>query len=139
MNQTSFDGEVSQVSMMTEVGEITILPWHQSMTTMVVPSIIKITPSQVPESGFIIDQGIIAISIGKWLCQIIWEEITVLTSISITNSSEQKEVLESMKQKMEEQIAHIKTEWTLEELEQALIEMEKIWAELRIAKLKNID
>jgi F0F1-type ATP synthase epsilon subunit len=86
----------------------------------------SIIPAQMPESGYIIEQGMIKISVGKGLLQIVGNEITVLTSVSITSTSQSKEILAQMKVDMEEQLAKIKEEGNAEELEIALIQMEKI-------------
>ncbi|MEY3197600.1 MAG: hypothetical protein RL023_153 [Candidatus Parcubacteria bacterium] len=99
---------------------------------------ISIIPSQIPESGYIIEQGVMKISVGKGLLQIVGDEITVLTSVSVTNASQSQEVLAQMKADMEEQLSKIKEEGNAEELEKALIEMEKIGAELRMAKIGNV-
>jgi hypothetical protein len=56
----------------------------------------------------------------------------------VTSAIESREVLEQMKADMESQLSQIKEEGNVEDLEKALIEMEKIGAELRMAKIGNI-
>jgi F0F1-type ATP synthase epsilon subunit len=56
MNQTSFSGDIEKLTISTETGEITILPGHQPITSIVVPGMVSIIPSQMPETGYIIQQ-----------------------------------------------------------------------------------
>ena len=52
-----YEGEVEQVTLPTESGEITLLPGHIPLTSVVGAGILRCTPSQLPEdTGYVINQ-----------------------------------------------------------------------------------
>lgn len=53
-----YAGEVELVTIPTEGGEITILPGHIPLTTVVSAGILRCTPAQLPiDTGYVINQG----------------------------------------------------------------------------------
>jgi hypothetical protein len=62
----------------------------------------------------------------------------VTTSVGTSGSQETTEVLEKMYADMVVKIAQIKTDGNEEDLEDAIMHMEKITANLRIAKIGNV-
>lgn len=61
-----FAGEVEQVTLPTEIGELTILPGHIPLTSVVSAGILRCTPAQIPEdTGYVINQGQIHIGVSK--------------------------------------------------------------------------
>ncbi len=134
-----FAGEVEQVTLPTESGEITLLPGHIPLTSVVGAGILRCTPSQLPEdTGFVINQGQIHIGVSKGLLYVDGTNLIVLTSLATTTPSESQEVLEQMQTKLQAELEKIKHEWSDEDLEHALLSLEKVTAELRLSKLSHV-
>lgn len=66
------------------------------------------------------------------------QEIIVTTSVATSSTKETAEVLEQMRTDMLAKIAQIKDEGNQEDLEEAIMNMEKITADLRIAKISHV-
>lgn len=62
----------------------------------------------------------------------------ITTSAATSSPSESEEVLTKMKADMEKQLATIRDDGNAEDLERALENMEKIQAELKLAKIGNL-
>lgn len=90
------------------------------------------------QADYVIVDGKIVISIARWLLLVHEDDIIVTTSVWTNSPKETTEVLEKMQKDMEERINRIKMEGNEDELEEALIHMEKITSDLRMAKIKNV-
>lgn len=131
-----FAGDVEQVTIPTATGELTLLPGHVPLTTVVSAGILRCTPSQLPEdTGYVINQGQIHMGISTGLLFIDGKTIMVLTSLAITSVSESEEVLLAMQAQLQADLAKIKDDDFPEDLEHTLKSLEKITAELRLSKL----
>lgn len=134
-----YEGEVEQLTIPTEGGEITILPDHQPLATVVIPWILKLKPAQVPEdTGFVIDQGTIAISVSKGLMFVDGEKILVTTTAATKSPTESEEVLESMQIEMKQKLDAIRVSGNQEDIEEAITNLEKITADLRLSRLSGM-
>ena len=134
-----FTGHVDKATIPTEIGEITILPGHQPLSTVVVPGLAHLHATELPEGhGFLLNNGAVVLSVSKGLLYVDGEEIVITTSAATASPEETEEVLMEMSLKMEEDLAKIKEEGNVDNLEEAMINMEKINADLRLVKMKNI-
>ena len=66
------------------------------------------------------------------------ENIIITTSAATTSPEESDEVLQQMQKDMEAQLEKIKVEGSVEDLEKAMINLQKVTADLRLAKLKHV-
>ena len=122
----------------TEVGEITILPWHQPLSTIVLPGLLRVylDPSYDGDTtDLVMDADAVVMSVSKWLMMTDGAQTTITTSLATTSLSESEEVLQQMKADMEASLATIRETGNAEDLEVALANMDKINADIRLAKL----
>lgn len=120
----------------TLAGEITVLPDHIPLTSVIKPGLVRITPEQLPEeTGFMIMQGEIHLSVSKGLLFVDGSSLIITTSAATTTPEESAEVLKQMQQEMEAQLEKIRVEGSVEDVEKALINLQKVNADLRLAKL----
>ena len=134
-----FTGEIEKVTIPTEVGEITILPWHQPLASVVNAWLIKIFPVDAPEDGeYIMDQGAITVSVSRGMVFLDGETILVTITAATKSPEESAEVLEKMREDMVAELEKIRVEGNQEDLEQAMINIEKVTADLRLSKLGKV-
>lgn len=135
--KTIFEWEIKQITLPTEIGDVTILPWHAPMVTALKPWIIKIIPSkEIPNNEFIFSKNTISLSVSKWMAFVDGKIVRVVTAVATTSPAETEKELESKKIKLEEEIKQLRKMWSLEEIEKSLIQLEKINADIRLKKLK---
>jgi F-type H+-transporting ATPase subunit epsilon len=138
MNQIAFSGHVDEVIIPTEIGEISILPDHQPLTSIVRPGLVGIIPAQPTDTWYVIDQDMIKISVGSGVVQVIDDEIVILTAMSVVTPTQSKEVLEKLYADTQADLASIDVQTNPEALEKALHDMEVIDAELRLARIAGV-
>lgn len=97
-------------------------------------------PEEMPtaEQWRVINDGHIIIAVSKGLVMINHDEVVVTIAVWTNTVKESVEVLEKMRQDMDEKIAQIKVDWNEASLEEAMNHMEKINADLRIAKIGHV-
>lgn len=78
------------------------------------------------------------IAVSKGLVLVDGKTIVITTSAATTSPEESAEVLEDMKKKMSDDLEKIKVDGNAEDLEKALENMEKIQADIRLVKMRNI-
>jgi len=66
------------------------------------------------------------------------ESILITTSAATKNPQETEEVMLQMKQKMEEELKRIRQDGSIEDIEHIVVNLEKITADLRLVKLKQL-
>lgn len=137
-DQVLYTGSISSLTVPTELWEITILPGHQPLVSVVRQGMLRIIPntSVSKEDGYILEDGKIVIAVSKGLLSIQADTIIITTSAATASVQETTEVLETMRAAMEEKIKQIKVEGNEQDLEEAIENLEKITAELRLAKIK---
>lgn len=135
-----FDGSVTKVTIPTEAWEITVLPNHQPLATVTKEwlMIISVADDAVIADEYVVQEWKIYIAVTKWMAFIDGEQVIVSTSAAISSPSESTEVLQAMKADMEAELDKIKADGNKEELESALMNLEKVTADLRLSKLKNV-
>jgi F0F1-type ATP synthase epsilon subunit len=131
---------VQKVTIPTQIGEITVLPWHHPLISVVASWLVRLVPEEMPtgEQWRVINDGHIIIAVSKGLVMINHDEVVLTIAVWTNTVKESVEVLEKMRQDMDEKIAQIKTDWNQESLEDAFNHMEKISADLRIAKIGHV-
>ena len=127
IDKVVFEWEVKEVTLPTEIGDVKILPWHTPMVTALKPWILSINQEKKWETS---------ISIGKWMVFVDGKIIRIATSSATTKANESKEDLEKKKYKLEEYIKELRKKWSIEKIEETLIQLEKINADLKLKKLK---
>ena len=135
-----YDSEIKKVTIPTESGDITVLPGHMPLVSVVKPWLVTIWPTEqdfTKNEKFIFSDEKITVSISKWMVYIDWKNISVVTSIATSNPEWDENTLTSMKQELEEKIIELKKQWSIEEIERSLIKLEKIRADIQLVKLKN--
>lgn len=132
--------QIEKVTLPTEIGEITILPGHHPLISVIKTGMIRLVPTEMPagDSEYVIVDGHVVIAVSKWLLAVTDQEIIVTTSVATSSTKETAEVLEQMRADMLAKIAQIKDEGNQEDLEEAIMNMEKITADLRIAKISHV-
>jgi len=134
-----YTGEVTKVTIPTEVGEITVLPEHQPLISIVKAGLLRISPEMLPNTNeFVTENGQVILSVSKGLVYIDGKEIVVTTAVATTSPQESADVLEQMRIQMQEDLEKIKLEGNEEDLEEAMINLEKITADIRLAKMKYV-
>lgn len=108
--QKIFDDEVKQVSIPTESGEITVLPHHVPLTTVIKPWLIKILPTQgekYTNKTFIFEEQYITLSSSDGIAYINSDEVIIMVTSSTINGSdidegEREKNLQQLEQEREE-------------------------------------
>ncbi len=135
-----FKGEAKKITVPTERGQITILPHHQPLVSVVVPGIVKIgvEDQELKKKFWISEQEEdIFLSVSKWVLYVDGENVYILTSAASADVKQKLEVLEKMKQELEEELRKLKSKGSVEEIEKALINLQKISADIKLYKLKH--
>ena len=132
-----FEWEIKQITLPTEIGDVTVLPWHAPMVTVLKPGIMRIVPAkEVSTNEFIFTKNTISLSISKWMAFVDGKIVRVVTAVATTSLAETEKELESKKTKLEEEIKQLRKMWSLEDIEKSLIQLEKINADIKLKKLK---
>lgn len=144
-DKTIFEWEVIKVNMPTENGEIWVLPWHIPLSTVVKPGIVKITLHSTEKdkilksTDFLFDDNQdIVLSVWRWLLFVDGETILVVTSAATTSPQQSEELLLKNKENLEKQISDLKNHGSIEDLEKALLDLQKIHADLKLYQMKWI-
>ena len=137
---TIFTGEVLKATLPSSVGEITILPWHQPLATIVQSGVVSFVPQNKDaiDEKMVWSEDQVIIAVWAWLAHVDGSRITVTTSVTSTSPSESKEILATMKADLENQLEALKVEGNDADIEQAIQNLDKVTADLRVAKLKNV-
>ncbi|MCK9466915.1 MAG: F0F1 ATP synthase subunit epsilon [Candidatus Absconditabacterales bacterium] len=136
--KTIFEGEIKEVILPTEIGDVKILGGHTPMVTVLKPGIINLIPSKkISSNEFIIGKNnSISLSIGKGMAFVDGRVVKVVVSSATTSPTESTKELESKKIELEEKIKKLRKSGSLEEIEKSLILLDKINADIRLKQLK---
>jgi len=131
--------EISKITLPTETGEITILPWHQPLTSVVKPGIVSFVPAgPIWDGDYIVVDGRVQVSVSRGLVLVDGASVVITTSAATMSPAESAEVLQQMKADMATELEKIRDDGNAEDIEKALENMAKVEADLRLVKLKNI-
>ena len=87
---------------------------------------------------YVIDGGNVSISVSKGILFVDGQSIIITTSAATTSPEESAEVLQQMQKDMEAQLEKIRVDGSVEDLEAAMINLQKVTADLRLVKLKHV-
>jgi len=126
-----YQGEIEKISIPTENGSLKVMDGHAPMVTSVKPGIIKLWPMEnhikVGDEMFVsTSKGMVFID-GK-IVRIVSAEATLAPEQSESELLQNKRILE-------DKIKRLKTEWSIEEIEKALIKLEKTNADIELKKM----
>lgn len=135
-----FDWKVEKATIPTESGDITILPDHMPLVSVIKPWLMTIWPSDKDFSknqNFIFSDEKITVSLSKWMVYVDGKSISVVTSIATSSPEWNEDSLNEMKKDLEDKIVELKKQWSIEEIERSLIKLEKIRADIKLVQLKK--
>jgi len=126
-----YEWEIEKTSIPTENGNLKVMDGHPPMVTSIKPGLIKLWPMknniQVGDEMFVsTSKGMVFID-GK-IVRIVSAEATLAPEESESMLLENKRILE-------EKIKRLKNEWSIEEIEKALIKLEKTNADIELKKM----
>lgn len=75
------------------------------------------------------------VSTSKWMVFIDGKVVRIVSAEATLAPEESENTLMQNKKNIEEKIKRLKTEWSIEEIEKALIKLEKINADLELKKM----
>jgi len=135
-----YNGEISKVTVPTEEGEITVLNNHQPLASVVKAGLIVITPvGEIQNSDeYVVENWTIVMALSKGMLMVDGAHVIVTTSAATTSPSESAEVLQEMQAGLQAELEKIKVEGNQEDLEAAIMNLEKVTADLRLAKFKKV-
>jgi len=127
----------------TAAWEIGILPHHISLTSIVVPGLVRFLPKDkatstfMEDTEFLFENDMITLSVGKGLVYLDGDKVELLVNWATTDVDSDATVLEKIKQDLEKEIEHIKLKWDINQLEKAYLSLQKITADLKLHKIKH--
>ena len=127
---------VEEVIVPVKDGEIGILPWHAMYAWVVKWGLCKFRTSE-DKNDFLKDGEYNVVSIWDGVVYTDWNEVRIAVSEANATLDIDEEELQKMKEKLEKEIEEIKAKWSIEEIEKALLSMNKIIADLELAKIKK--
>lgn len=138
-DKTIYEGEVTKITVPTEEGDITVLPHHQPLSSVVKSWILSLSPVEMPTwDEYVITWTTVNFSVSKWIVFVDGTNVIITTSAATTSPAESAEVLATMQAEMQATLEKIKVEWSVEDLEKAMMNLEKVTADLRLSKLKRV-
>ena len=128
-----FEGEINKIILPTELGDIIIKPWQKPMVMPLKPGIITISAKgKIKEKDFVFSNESISISISKWMPFVNEDLVKIATTVATTKISQDEKQLKDKKMKLEKEIRELRKKGSLEEIENSLIKLEKVNADLKL-------
>lgn len=131
-----FEWEVLEAVVPTQWWEITILPNHTPLVTITKWWLCKFKTEQSIED-LLSDEWFYVVAIWDWTLYTDGENILMTVYSADTTTDLTEEQLQEEKKKLEEEIERLKAKWSIEELEKAFINMNKILADIKLANIKK--
>jgi len=130
------DTDVEEVVVPVKDGEIGILPGHALYSGVVKWGLCKFRLSE-NKWDFLKEGDYAVVSVGDGVVYTDWNEVRLAVSEANATIDVDEEELLKMKEKLEKEIEEIKAKGSVEEIEKALLSMNKIIADLELAKIKK--
>jgi len=130
------DEEVKEVIVPIKDWEIGILPWHEVYAGVVKWGLCKFKLSS-DNWDFITENDYAVVSVWDWVVYTDGNEVRMAVSQADVNIDVDEEELLKMKENLEKEIEEIKAKGSVEDIEKALLNMNKILADIQLAKLKK--
>ena len=135
-NGTLVDTEVEEVVVPVKDGEVGILPHHAPYTGVVKGGLCKFKLSE-NKDDFLTQWDYAVVSVWDGVVFTDGKEVRLAVSEANSTIDINEEELQKMKEKLEKEIEELKAKWSIEEIEKALLHMNKIIADLELAKIKK--
>ncbi len=126
-----YQGEIEKISIPTETGNLKVMDGHPPMVTSVKPGIIKVWPME----NHIKVGDEMYVSSSKGMVFIDGKIVRIVSAEATLAPEESESTLLQNKKNFEEKIKRLKTEWSIEEIEKALIKLEKINADIELKRM----
>lgn len=136
--------DIKQITVDTMSGQITILPGHDNLISVLKPGIIKIVPSESKTDrkfSFLIDKEFVAFGVLGGVCKIEWNDVQILTNMVLLDNVNPIELLQEMKQSLLNKVHNwiwsdngsTESDYDLE------LQIQKIDVEMKLAMRKRKD
>jgi len=126
-----YQGEIEKMSIPTETGQLKVMEGHAPMVCSVKPGIIKLWPMKD-----CVKVGTeIYVSTSKGMVFIDGKVVRIVATEATLDPEESENTLAQNKKNIEEKIKRLKIEWSIEEIEKALIKLDKINADIELKKM----
>lgn len=126
-----YEWEIEKTSIPTENGNLKVMDGHPPMVTSIKPGLIKLWPMknniQVGDEMFV--------STSKGMVFIDGKIVRIVSTEATLAPEESESVLLETKRILEEKLKRLKNEWSIEEIEKALIKLEKTNADIELKKM----
>ncbi len=129
-----YQGDIEKISIPTENGNLKVMDGHAPMVTSIKPGLIKLRPMK---NRYQVGNEIL-MSIAKWMAFIDGKIVRIVSNdATLIPERSENELLQDRKT-IEERIKRLKSEWSIEEIEKALMKLEKINADIQLKKMLQI-
>jgi len=132
-SETIFEGEVSKVEMPTENGTIDITTGHVPMVTSVVPWIITIWS----EPAYMYPDQQSYISTAKGMAFVDGKTVRIISADATSTPDKTPETLTQMRQELENKIAILQNDGSIEEIEHTIGKLGKINADIQLQNIHS--
>lgn len=122
-----YQGEIAKITLPTENGIVSVSAGHAPMVSSIKPGIITIWPVE-----YIKPSQEIYVSTSKGMVFVDGKIVRIVISEATINPQESWEALNANKEHLEKKMKQLKTEGSIEEIENTLIKLEKINADLQL-------
>lgn len=126
-----YQWEIEKISIPTDNGNLKVMDGHVPMVASVKPWLIKLWPMK---NNLQVGDELI-VSTSKGMVFIDGKFVRIVSSEATFDPKESENILLENKKILEEKIKRFKTEWSIEEIEKALIKLEKINADIELKKI----
>lgn len=103
-----WDEEVKQITVDTMMGQITILPWHDNLISVLKPGLAKLVPTESTKERsfqFLTEKEFIVFGVMGGILKVENNEVQLLTNMVITDNQNPLDILESNKLWLQVQLA----------------------------------
>jgi len=135
-----FDWEIDKITIPTEIGQITILPNHSPLVSVVSPWIITIRPKDyqsIATFNYIFLDNKISISSGNGMVFVDGANISIVVWQADVSIDKSEEELSKSKLDLEKKVIELKDKWSIEELEKTILDIKKIESDIELIKIKK--
>jgi F0F1-type ATP synthase epsilon subunit len=132
------DEDIKQLTIDTQNGQITVLPGHDNMLSVLKPGLVRIVPTQWHHErkfSFLLDKEYIVFGVLWGVLKVEGNEVQLLTNMVIVDNQNPLEILQQNKQLLQEKLQKAELmEWDHDLLES---DLQKIEVELKLAFWKQ--
>lgn len=126
-----YQGDIEKISIPTENGNLKVMEGHAPMVTSVKPGLIKLRPMK---NHYQVGDEML-MSIAKWMVFIDGKIVRIVSADATLIPEKSEHELMQDRKIAEEKIKRLKSEWSIEEIEKALMRLEKIDADIQLKKI----